>query len=457
MRSSKIISLFGLLGMAILIGACGSAAPTLSDADRISTRVAEDRAVAGTLTAEAIPAVTDTPVPTTYTAAPTSTAAPTNSPAAATPTYTVAPLPTAAPPTPTQIVIGVLPIDGGGGEARSIYPANNNQNVVLPGFSQAEVQRPMIFRDRINMSVALVQEPQSVTFEISDNDAESGNPVYAITDGSAPFCLFDVNATQCPVLTYAQNGYRWPNGSPIYNGANYTVQITIQETGDNQSNWNFNFAIQGAQDRPVTGGTDFGGRWLTNFATVDLQQSGAQVSGTYVWYGGQQAISIQGVVSGSTLSGFFAGDASKTFTFTLDQSGQSFDGNWGGQYQWCGVRSGPLPDGCGFSGFWESMGDYAPDYPPTMQVTQIGNQIQGTFQNGIFEAPGTFQGTIGPAGHYTAVGTWNIDRFSGQFRWTLVDYNSQQMQGYSVNADGSQHQWCSWRSGLSQPTPCFGE
>ena len=126
--------------------------------DRIATRVAEDRAVAATLTAD----VALTPVPTATSAAP---AAATNTPVPAVITNTpVLPTvtPTPAQPTPTPIIIESLPVDGEDGNLnlRGSLDGNEGRNVLLPGFARPEVSNPMILRDRIALRVEVFDPDQ---------------------------------------------------------------------------------------------------------------------------------------------------------------------------------------------------------------------------------------------------------------------------------------------------------
>jgi serine/threonine protein kinase len=209
----------------------------------------------------------------------------------------------------------------------------------------------------------------------------------------------------------------------------------------------------------------FGGTWRTNFAAVQLTQDGTRVRGTYERYGHNESREIEGTVDGNTLTGFYNGDPSLQFTWLLSTQTGAFDGTWrsndGRQFQWCGTQSGSLPEGCGFSGAWLSIGDYSVDYPPTIQLVQTGNRVQGTFMNGKERSPGTLNGALGTEGdasHYTLTGQWTVGGFSGTFRWVMRDFGDvtlRQFQGYSVNRDGSRHQWCGWRESSTQPNPCL--
>lgn len=122
------------------------------------------------------------------------------------------------------------------------------------------------------------------------------------------------------------------------------------------------------------------------------------------------------------------------------------------------MRSGPLKAWCGFSGPWESIGDYVPDTPPVTEVIQTGDQIRGTFLNGVYAEIGQLEGRVGREGvgsQLVAIGRWSIAGYSGDFRWELLGSLSDQTAGYSVTSDGVLHQWCNWRPGLSMPQQCF--
>jgi hypothetical protein len=227
---------FALLTILWLAACGGSNEPT---PDRIATRVAEERAVAATLTADAAL----TPIPTATVAAPV--------PATNTPVPpTVAP--TAAQPTSTPIIIESLPVDGKDGNLnlRGSLQRNEGRNVLLPGFTRPEVSNPLILRDRIALRVEVFDPAQgrsdgdgieSVTFNIND---ENGNPVHTNREESAPYCLFGGSDPLCTSYFFADHGYRWPNGAPITNGLHETA-IIIQPVRGDSAIWVFRFRIEG--------------------------------------------------------------------------------------------------------------------------------------------------------------------------------------------------------------------
>lgn len=438
---------------------------------------------------------TDTPIPTdtpTYTPeptlAPTEPPEPTNTSAplptstsTSTPTLMPTPMPTLMPtpmptPTPTKIVAVPVPIDGGADSlVASTDPSNGARNILLPGFLPNEISSPMIFRGRIGLALSIYSinaaEPvagagvEEVTFFVTD--LETGDIVYENSESTSLYCLFGGNTLEeCRALTFAEMNNQWPDGSPIYNGE-YRIDMEI-ETDDDNGNWNFSFFIEGAQERAESSdtersGADFSGRWVTNAGIIEFQQSGSAVLGSYQLYGDSQQYTIEGTVTGNVLEGTYTGYDGGTVSFGLSPDGQRFDGSWfyqgqGAANHWCGVRSGPLWDGCGYSGHWESIGDYVPNYPPTMNLIQNGNTIEGTFFNGVSNNPGTIVGQVGTEGvgsQLTAVGRWSIDSASGTFRWRLNNLQSAQFIGRSTTADGQPHQWCGWRSGQAQPEPCL--
>jgi hypothetical protein len=465
---------------ALSLAGCGGGP---SSEERIETRVAEEQTVAARLTAEAAPP-TDTPQPSptpipptpageaaTLAPTPTSQPSPTPTPppsATAPPTATNTPVPT---PTPTAIVAVPLPVPGATNLVRSTDPNYEGLNLLLPGFSAEEVTDPMVFRGRIGMALSIFsvssqsQQPgdgvQQVTFSVVD--LETDETVFEREETSSLYCLFGGDTlSECLPRDFDQMDFRWPNGAPIYNG-DYRVDIFI-ETDDDDGQWNPIIEIQGALPRPAeTGEASFAGQWQTNIATLDLQQEGDQVSGTYWLYGDGQPHGLEGSVSGGVLEGFYESFGGGTVRFELSEDGQRFDGVWIAQgesatHHWCGVRGGSLPPGCGYSGDWESIGDYTPNYPPTLNLVQTGDRVQGTFLNGLLAQPGSLEGRLGTEGtgsQLTLVGRWSIGRSAGDFRWRMVDLNSDQFVGRSVTADGESHQWCGWRPGLSQPQPCY--
>lgn len=259
-RSKYLLACAALIGVATL-AACGTPTPqVIAQADRVATRVAEDLAVAATLTAlaPAAPTATLTRPPVTVAASPTPTRlqvtvapAPT---ASRTPTrlaVTVIPIPT--PPVraaPTALQVAVLPVDGSDGN-RALHNSRSvmdGRNVLLPGFSQSAVKTPMIFKDSLVFQVEIFDETvgkrdgdgiASVTFSISD---ESGKVVHTRTETTAPFCVFS-GEQGCAVWQFYKQSNRWPGGATLRYGV-HDVQITIKPKKGAAVNWFWSFRIE---------------------------------------------------------------------------------------------------------------------------------------------------------------------------------------------------------------------
>jgi hypothetical protein len=267
------------LGVVVALAACVTpTSPVVAQADRVATRVAEELAVAATLTALAptapssatatrppqTVAASRTPTRLQVTVAPARTATPS-------PTrlqVTVAPAPTAsrtptrlavtvlpAPsppvrPTPTPLQVAVLPVDGSDGN-RVLHNSRNvmeGRNVLLPGFSQSAVKTPMVFKDSVVFQVEVFDETvgkrdgdgiASVTFGISD---ESGKVVYTRAETTAPYCVFS-GEPGCAVWQFSKQGYRWPSGAALRYGV-HDVQITIQPKKGAAMKWFWSFKVE---------------------------------------------------------------------------------------------------------------------------------------------------------------------------------------------------------------------
>ena len=206
---------------------------------------------------------------------------------------------------------------------------------------------------------------------------------------------------------------------------------------------------------------NFSGAWQTNFAQMTLTQANNQVSGSYTRYGRQVPTVLTGVVTGQTLTG--ANEINTRFSFTLRADGQSFDGYWIGRdgqaRQWCGVRSGPLPAGCGFSGSWQAT---IGGNPGVMQLTQTVATVVGTYN--ASGQPGQLTGNIGgerpgiasTEKMYSAYGQYQGGAYGGSFRFDLLNNESKQLQGcYLDNSNGNFGDWCGWRDGVAHPAQCL--
>ncbi len=341
MRKSNLTRVFYLVFAGLLLlAACGApSGGDEPDVDRVATRVAEDLAVAATLTA-AVPPPTETPAkkpvePGATAIQPTSTPADTavlpTEVATEAPTVTAVPAPTDTPPPPPEpteapILIPVLPVDGGGDESpnlRNNRPVNDGRNIAFPGFSQAQVSDPMVFRDRMVFQVEVFDAGvgsqdgdgiENVTFRITD---PSGALVHERTENQAGYCVFGGGEPDCTVWVFAEHDYRWPDGEPMANGT-HNVQATINpEDGDNVDwIWSFQVALPGEQqplaarinDIAVQEGVyvvDFETSGFTPqlpgqhvhffFDTVPPEQAGVPGDGPWILYGGPSPFTGYGV------------------------------------------------------------------------------------------------------------------------------------------------------------------
>lgn len=248
-----------------------------SSEERIATRVAEDQAVAATLTAEVTPTPGSSVGNATDSTADTATIQEVAQAAEATSTVTLTGTPTVTPTptvteavaaaatsrafrrptaTPTPIVVVQLPVPGEPDLVRSTGADNNGINLLLPGFDADEVDYPMTFENRIGMALSIFavdslhQRPGSgieqVTFKVTDS--ATYRVVYEKVESESLYCLFGGDTIQeCMPRSFTQLNYEWPNGKPIYDG-DYEVEILI-ETKDGSDTWNLEIVILGAQKR----------------------------------------------------------------------------------------------------------------------------------------------------------------------------------------------------------------
>jgi hypothetical protein len=261
MNKNSLIYVFSLIFVGLLLVACGALSPT-EEPDRIATRVAEEKAVVATLTADASlsqPPPTPTPVPPTATAIP-----PTDTPALPTatsvepPTETPAPADTDAPPppppapTPTPILIAVLPVDGSDGNRifrSSHVEIKEGRAIVLPGYSQADVTEPMVFRGKVVFQVEVFDPNigsqdgdgiQDVKITIRDDD----KVVHERTEKEAAYCVFGGGEPDCNVWGLADHDYKWPGGDPIINYRTYNVDIVITPEEGEAEIWRWSFMVE---------------------------------------------------------------------------------------------------------------------------------------------------------------------------------------------------------------------
>lgn len=85
-------------------------------------------------------------------------------------------------------------------------------------------------------------------------------------------------------------------------------------------------------------------------------------------------------------------------------------------------------------------------------VAQTGTSISGSFDLG--GSPFTIVGTVDGPELKHATGTWSYMGFTGTFEWQIRP-NTNQFHGNGfTNGVGGPWEFCGWRSGASQPSPC---
>ena len=239
----------GVLLIVMVLSACsaGAAAP---EPDRVGTRVAEELAVAQTLTAvakQAAPVVTEVAqvVPTA------AVIPPTDAPATLEPTVAAPTLAAPKPPTPTRTAVPQQadPFVPGGGDPKGLIG-----KMILPGYGgpSEQVDAP-VFNQQIVFRL-FVYDPNfgnkdgaginSVQMQISD---PSGHVVQSRTEQNAAYCVFSGGEPDCVIWKFAEHNNQWPDGTPVCTGGGYQAVMTVDAKDDNNdgARWQFNFAIDG--------------------------------------------------------------------------------------------------------------------------------------------------------------------------------------------------------------------
>lgn len=318
MKGKRTILLITLAVVGLLAAACGgSTAPAEPEPDRVATRVAEELAVAATLTAAAPapPASTDVPptdAPVEATQPADTAVLPTDTPPPPADTP-VPPTDTPPPPTPTPILIAVLPVDGGGGDVPNIRnnnPVMNGRNLAFPGYSPGEVSEPMIFRDRMVFQAEVFDANvgtndgdgiDNVQFTILD---DRGQKVHFRQENNPGYCVFGGGEPECNVLVFADSGYKWPDGETIF-PIFYNVSIDINPQYGDPVNWMWSFAVELPHDAARINNISIqGDRYAVDFETfgftpqlpgqhvhfffdtVPPDQAGVPGQGSWKLYGG---------------------------------------------------------------------------------------------------------------------------------------------------------------------------
>jgi len=225
MRIAGVILIVGLV-----IAAC-STAETSPTPDAVATGVAEQRAIAATLTAEA-------PQP----PAPTANAPPTPQPAQPTATQPPLPAPTDTPP-PQEEAGQVVPAFGAANGLIGEIVVHNDPGPVadVPIFDNS-----IAFRLRVHDPDAGNEDGAGITsVDFSIVQIDTGETVHERTERTAGYCAFGGGEPICNVFDFAGSNFTWTNGQPIANGF-YEVQAIVhtEDSDKDGANWGFTFEVR---------------------------------------------------------------------------------------------------------------------------------------------------------------------------------------------------------------------
>jgi hypothetical protein len=176
-----------------------------------------------------------------------------------------------------------------------------------------------------------------------------------------------------------------------------------------------------------TSPADFSGTWDTNIAFLRVDQRDAEVFVTVQGYGGGWDFFVKGTVKGRVV--YFNGDGVLELnSIEISEDGNSFkstDPNIG----FCGVRSGALPVGCGFSGTWILSGGSSLDLPEGSHAVLIqnGSKVRGPIYDQFDVVIDNITGDVdwGKGWHMTGRGKylpeffWNITTDEQEFEWFM--------------------------------------
>lgn len=230
--------------------------------------------------------------------------------------------------------------------------------------------------------------------------------------------------------------------------------------GDDDGNGAQETATPNTEATPDDGGpavpVNFDGTWITNFATMDLRQEGATVTGQYSGFvDGATPQSIEGVITDRTLDGAF--DGSNPIRFQMANDGRSFTGHWadpqGDLHEWCGSIDPPLPDGCGYSGEWQVK-----NFPPpadlegdTILMTQDGDTVKMRFDSA---SHGEVDFDLDFDGSTLAQARGTASFPSGPeivFEFLVTAEHDWNALGGTWRSGGQSGEWCAFREGAEPP------
>ncbi|MEO6044421.1 MAG: CHAT domain-containing protein [Tepidiformaceae bacterium] len=210
----------------------------------------------------------------------------------------------------------------------------------------------------------------------------------------------------------------------------------------------------------------FSGIWYTNFARVELEESGGRVTGSYYPYlGDNRSASLVGDRTGNDLFGTFDGLVNK-FAFTRANDANSFEGYWidqdGGKHEWCGRRgTKSLQSGCGYSGEYKVRG-----LPGSLQLRGDSVVLAQTAGAAVLTFDSRLYGKVEVAAPFDkavlgkAAGTVSVTASGTPVRFT-IDWGVADGSGWDSlkggwealsPTPGGSGTWCAWRA--PAPPPC---
>lgn len=274
MKKYQIVVLWIVALAMMTVVACRSSEPPDAEA-RIQTRVAEEQAVAATLTASAGGVVTDDETPTSEAVAQITIATDrpvaADTPAPATDTSAavdVQPAATQPPPTPTQEIAQAPPKPpteigiGGGGGAGLDGAIRTDISLVQDSNGQPT------FRDQIYLRM-LVRDPSEgnrdgdgidyVEFFIEEDFGDS-RQVHFRRENNAGYCSFGGGEPLCNVISI-KPGATWPDSGIRIQNNDYYAEVRVYPDGQNDYlSWDLFFTVTNpALDGENQGGEDQGG------------------------------------------------------------------------------------------------------------------------------------------------------------------------------------------------------
>jgi hypothetical protein len=149
-------------------------------------------------------------------------------------------------------LIAVLPVDGSDGNQNlhsSYEEIMGGRTIVFPGYSQADVTEPIVFRDQMVFQVEVFDAGvgskdgdgiKDVKITIHDGD----KVVHERTEEHAAYCVFGGGEPDCNVWVFADYDYKWPGGDQIINYRTYNVDMVITPQQGEVANWRWSFMVE---------------------------------------------------------------------------------------------------------------------------------------------------------------------------------------------------------------------